>query len=228
MTPLLSVAFGSATPDGPYLLFWCLALWFAVRAFRFGKPLDFVLLGVALGGTLMSRLFGFALVAGIAAYALAPGRRFVWRQGLALSFGLAALLFMPFVAWNAQHNWVSFAFALMHRHQETRGGFSPARLGMLYLAQAAAYSPGLWAIALLCALRPVNALLAWTAAPLLVFLTAFALFRDVEIHWVIGSFASLCALAGIAYVRAVAPGEDRVGNDRRRGGSRVCCRQSSR
>ena len=100
---------------------------------------------------------------------------------------------MPFVVWNAQHDWSSFAFALVPRHDETAGGFSPARVGMLYLAQAAAYSPGIWAVALLCAARPRNELLAWTALPLLAFLTAFALFHDVEIHWVIGAFASLCA-----------------------------------
>jgi hypothetical protein len=202
LTPLLSVAFGSATPDGPYLMFWCLSLWFAARALRFGRPLDFVFLGIALGGTLLARLLGFALLLGIAAYALHPQRRSVWRAGLAGSFAIGLVLFVPFLAWNEQHGWVSFAFALIHRHEETRGGFSPMRVGMLYLAQAAAYSPGLWAVALLCAVRPRNALLAWTALPLFAFLTIFALFTDVEIHWVIGAFASLCALAGIAFVRA--------------------------
>jgi len=201
LTPLLSVAFGSATPDGPFLMFWCLSLLFAARAFRYGNVWDFALLGVSMGGTLLSRMFGFALVAGIAAYALAPSRRALWTRGLLLAFALAAVVFAPFVVWNAQHDWSSFAFALVHRHEESGVAFSPKRVAMLYLAQAAAYSPGIWVVVLLCAIRPRNDLLAWTAVPLLAFLTAFAFFHDVEIHWVIGPFVSLCALAGIAYAQ---------------------------
>jgi hypothetical protein len=199
LTPLMSVVFGSATPDGPFLLFWCFGLLFAVRAFRFGRRADFVLLGIALGGVLLSRMFGFALVAGIAAYAIAPARREVWRRGLWLSFVLAGVLFVPFLAWNAEHGWVTFAFALVHRHQDSRSGFSLTRLGMLYLAIGAAYSPGIWAAALVCAFRPRDALLSWTALPLLGLLTAMALFGEVEIHWVVGPFASLCAEIGVAF-----------------------------
>jgi hypothetical protein len=201
LTPLLSVAFGSATPDGPFLMFWCLGLWLTVRAFRFRRGADFALLGLALGGTLLSRMFGFALLAGIAAYALRPEARWAWRGGLAWSYAIAAFVFLPCVVWNAQHEWATFAFALVHRHEDALGGFSPRRLAMLWLAQAAAYSPGIWLVAMLCALRPSNALLAWTALPLLIFLTGFALFHDVEIHWMLGAFASLCAVLGVAYVQ---------------------------
>jgi len=49
LTPLASLAFGSASPDGPYLAFWCLALWLAARAARSGRMFDFALLGLALG-----------------------------------------------------------------------------------------------------------------------------------------------------------------------------------
>ena len=202
LAPVMSVAFGSAAPDGPFLACWCVALWLAARALRFGKPIDFAFLGLALGGVLLSRMFGFALVAGIAAYALAPSRRGMWRRGLAWSFALAALVYAPFLLWNAQHDWVTFAFTFVHRHQDSRNGFSLVRLALLYLAIGAAYSPGIWAVALYCAVRPRDALLAWTAVPLLAMLTALALFDDVEIHWVIGSFASLCGLIGIAYVHA--------------------------
>ncbi|MEO6990909.1 MAG: hypothetical protein ABI346_09360, partial [Candidatus Baltobacteraceae bacterium] len=43
-------------------------------------------------------------------------------------------------------------------------------------------------------------LLAWTGIPLLAFLTSFALFAKVEVYWTLGAFASLCAMAGVAYV----------------------------
>jgi 4-amino-4-deoxy-L-arabinose transferase-like glycosyltransferase len=203
LTPLATLAFASATPDGPFLMFWCLSLWFAARAFRYDGTLDFALLGVALGGALLSRIFGFALLAGVLAYALTPNERWSWRRGFWLSLVVAALVYAPFVVWNAQHGWVTFAFSLLHRHEGEGGaGFSLRRLLQLYGALALAYSPGIWLAALVCAVRPRSALLGWTGVPLLAFLTLFALFRQVEIAWFFGAFASLCTMLGIAYVQA--------------------------
>jgi 4-amino-4-deoxy-L-arabinose transferase-like glycosyltransferase len=197
LTPLATVAFASASPDGIYLACWALALWLAARAFRWGHPLDFAFLGLALGGALLARMFGFALLAGVVAYALTRGRTVRWANvGLALA--VALLTYAPFLVWNAEHGWVTFAFSLIHRHGNERGG--PAQLAAVLGEEAAAYSPGLWLAAVLCALRPRNALLAWTSLPLLGGLTAFALFRSVEIHWIFGAFASLCVMLGIAYV----------------------------
>jgi hypothetical protein len=205
VTPLASIAFGSAQPDGPYLMFWCLALWFAARAFRFGERRDYALLGLALGGVLLSRMFGFALLAGIAGYALLPAHRRFWREGLALSFGVCALVYSPFLIWNASHDWVTFAFALVYRHEGEQLAQSSLRHVLsLYAAQAAAYSPGIWLGVTILVLRPRNAFLAWTALPLVAVLTALALFRDVEIHWVFGAFASICAMMGVAYVQLAA------------------------
>lgn len=197
LTPLASLAFGSASPDGPYLAFWCLALWLAARAVRSGRMFDFALLGFALGGTLLSRLFGFALLAGLVAYAVAERRRVAWYK-FGFAFAIAALAYAPFLGWNAQHGWVTFAFSLVYRHGGEHGGVGP--LLALYAAQAVAYSPGIWVAVLVCAVRPREPLTAWTSLPLLGFLTLFALFAKVEVYWVFGSFASLCAAAGLAYV----------------------------
>lgn len=201
LTPLTTLAFASATPDGPFLMFWCLSLWLAARAFRYGGALDFALLGVALGGALLSRIFGFALVAGVLAYALTPNARWAWRREMALTLAVAALAYAPFLVWNAEHDWVTFAFSVFHRHEGEGGaGFSLGRLLRLYAGLAIAYSPGIWVAALWCAVRPRNGLLAWTGIPLLAALTVFALFRQVEISWFFGAFASLCAMLGIAFV----------------------------
>ena len=204
ITPLASIAFGSAGPDGPYLMFWCLGLWFAARAFEYRERRDFILLGLALGGVMLSRVFGFALVAGILAYALLPQQRPVWRAGLWVSLGISLVVYSPFLIWNAENDWVTFAFSLIHRHEGEGMQFSLVdrlhHLLSLEATQAAAYSPGIWIAALVLAIRPRSALLAWTAVPLMAFLTIFVLFRDVEIHWVIGPFASICAMMGIAYV----------------------------
>ncbi|MBV8602718.1 MAG: glycosyltransferase family 39 protein [Candidatus Eremiobacteraeota bacterium] len=198
LTPLLSLAFGMAQPDGPYLAFWCVSLWLAARAFRRNERWAWIALGFAMGGVLLSRFLGWALVFGVAAYALAPERRSAWRKGLTLSFAIAAACYAPFVLWNATHGWATFEFTFFGRHVPK--AFSIKRVVDMYAVQAAAYSPGLWLGALICAVRPRDALLAWTSVPLIALLTVLGVFEPVEIHWVFGAYASLCVAIGIAYV----------------------------
>jgi 4-amino-4-deoxy-L-arabinose transferase-like glycosyltransferase len=200
LAPLTSVAFGSASPDGPYLMFWSLALWFAARAFRRDRVADWLLLGLAVGGVLLSRVLGFALPIGLIVYALAPSQRHSWRRGMPLMLATALAVYAPFLAWNAQHDWVTLSFALVHRHQEAHQ-FSIRRAMELLLTQAAAYSPGIFVAIVICALRPRNALLAWTALPQFAVVTLLAFFEKVEIHWIFGTFASLCAMLGVAFVQ---------------------------
>jgi hypothetical protein len=113
---------------------------------------------------------------------------------------VAAALYAPFVAWNATHHWVTLLFGLVYRHEEGHG-FSITRVVQLMAAQAAAYSPGIFLAVLLLAVRPRNAFLAWTAIPQLVVVTLLAFFERVEIHWIFGTLASLCAMLGVAYVQ---------------------------
>lgn len=197
LTPLASVAFGSASPDGPYLAAWAVSLYLAVRAFESGVRRDYALLGLALGALLLTRMFAFALLFGLAAYALAPARRQLWRAGLGLAFAVAVVVYAPLVYWNATHDWATFAFALFERHESQASWYRPFSL---HLVNAAAYSPGLWLGALLCIGRARNALLNWTAVPLIALLTLLAFHERIEIHWMFGAYVSLCVAIGIAYV----------------------------
>ena len=197
LTPLASVAFGSASPDGPYLAAWAVTLYCSVRAFESRLRRDYVFLGVAIGAVLLTRVFAFAIVFGIVMYALAPSRRHFWRDGLWLSFIVAAILYAPFIFWNATHNWDTFAFALVQRHVSEWRWYRPFSL---HLVMAAAYSPGLWIAALICIFRVKNAFLNWTAVPLIALLTLLSLHEPVEIHWMFGAYISLCVALGIGYV----------------------------
>jgi len=201
LTPLASLAFGSASPDGPYLMFWSLALWLGARAFKRDGLRDWSLLGVAMAGVLLSRVLGFALPFGVCAYALfAPDVRHVWRRGLPLALAVMLVLYAPFLAWNATHDWATLGFALVHRHEEPHS-FDLHRVAVLLLTQAAAYSPGIFVAVLLCALRPRDTFLAWTAIPQLVIVTGLAFFEKVEIHWIFGTLVSLAAMLGVAYTQ---------------------------
>ncbi|MGH7660091.1 MAG: ArnT family glycosyltransferase [Vulcanimicrobiaceae bacterium] len=198
LTPLMSLAFGMAQPDGPYLAFWALSLWLGARAFRRNERWTWIALGFSMGALLLSRFFGWALVFGVVMYALAPQRRRYLPQ-LSVSLALALACYAPFLWWNAMHNWVTFEFTFVTRHAPA--SLSLARVLGMYAVQAAAYSPGLFIGALLCAVRPRDSLLAWTAIPLIALLTVLSLFERVEIHWVFGAYTSLCVAIGIAYLQ---------------------------
>jgi len=196
LTPMLSVGFVIATPDAPLMAAWACCLYLTVRAAQSGGRRDFALLGVAIAAALLSKMFAYALVAGIVAWSLAPSRRPLWRRGLWLSFAVGLVLYAPFLVWNGAHHWVTFLFAFQQRHVSEPSLVRP----LTYLAAcAAAYSPGLWIAALLVFARPRNALVEWTAAPLLALLIVLNFHERIEFHWIFGPYISLCVGMGVAF-----------------------------
>jgi Dolichyl-phosphate-mannose-protein mannosyltransferase len=205
--PVTWFSFGTAMPDGPYLACWCVAVWAAARAVVAERRSDMILLGFALGGALLSRAFGLALLAGIIVWSLLPAQRHLWRRGLWLAFAVAGLMYAPFLVWNGNHDWVNFAFSVQQRNEV----HAPALAGLWHLAYGAMlmYSPGFW-LAAVCTLAGIlffmkppfrEPLIAWTAAPLAAVLTVLALFETVEQHWYLGPYASLCVGMGLWYAR---------------------------
>jgi 4-amino-4-deoxy-L-arabinose transferase-like glycosyltransferase len=198
LAPILTVAFGSATPDGPFALAWSASLYFAVRAFRERRVAWFAGLGIALGCALLSRAFGWALVAGIFAAACTVRYREVWRRGFGVSLLLALLLAAPYLWWNATHGWVSFTFALLQRHPSDE--VQALRPFALYALDALAFSPGLWIAATLVLVREREQLITWTALPLCVLFLLLSMHERVEVYWFIGPFISICIALGRAFV----------------------------
>jgi 4-amino-4-deoxy-L-arabinose transferase-like glycosyltransferase len=198
LAPIMSVLFGIATPDGPYAFTWACSLYCAARAFTEQRMRWFVLLGLALGEALLSRFFAWAVFAGVAAAALSPQYRALWRQGLWLSFGIAIACYVPFLLWNASHDWISFRFALLQRHPSE---IAPLRPLTTYLLNALAFSPGLWIAATIAIARPKYALLTWTALPLTILLFVVAFHERVEVYWFTGPYISLSVVVGCAYAQ---------------------------
>lgn len=199
LAPMMTVAFGIASPDGPFALAWALSLYCAARAFDEKRARWFVYLGLALGFALLTRFFAWALVFGIAAAALVPQYRDLWRRGLVLSFAIALLAYVPFLLWNAQHQWISFTFALLQRHPSDEVQF--ARPLTLYALGLLAFSPGLWIAATIAAFRAKHPLITWTALPLCVLFFVISLHERVEVYWFIGPYISLCIALGMQIKR---------------------------
>jgi hypothetical protein len=94
------------------------------------------------------------------------------------------------------HDWVGFVFALQQRHVSQPSAIRP--LSYL-LADAGAYSPGLWLGAMLVLIRPPSALVAWTAVPLSVLLIVLNFHERIELHWIFGPYVSLAVGIGVVY-----------------------------
>ena len=196
LIPQTRMIIGEALPDGPYLLFWSLALLFAARAFTRLRTTDMILLGIALGGALLSRAFGFSLLAGVLIFSLLPAQRRMWKQGFWIAPVIAMLLYAPFVYWNATHGWANFSFTI---YREAYEHFSAAHLLILSTLRFALEAAAFLVATYLLTMRRRYDLLACTALPLPLLLIALSFFEGVESYWLLGPFASLCVALGIAY-----------------------------
>ncbi len=195
------------TPDTPLLFFWTAALWSAVRAVQ-GKPIWWLACGALAGGALLSKYTGGLLGLGLAAWLLGtqPGRDRLRQWQPWAGGALALALFLPVVAWNAAHGWISFV-----KQGGREGDWSPALAGR-YLAELAGSQLGLATpvIFVLCIAgvwRAIQArrepgaglLLAVTLVPAAVFVE-HAFGGRVQGNWPAVLYPSAC-LAAAGYAR---------------------------
>ena len=201
LAPMLTVTAVTVSPEGPAACAWAVAILAALRAFETGKSAWYAALGVAMGAALLSHFLCWALVFGIfAAATFVRANRHVWRDGLWIAFAIAAVIYAPFLSWNAQHGWASFAFAVLNRHPADETQL--LRPLITYALGLAAFSPGLWIAATLATRHPRHAVIAWTALPLAIALLLIAFHERVEAYWFEGPFISLCvALPGVLQSR---------------------------
>jgi 4-amino-4-deoxy-L-arabinose transferase-like glycosyltransferase len=207
--PLAAAGLILATPDAPLLFFVAatlLALDHAVSAPPGGKraTLWWLVAGVALGGALLSK-YNAALVpaAVLLAFLVVPSlRRQLATPGPWLAVLLALVLFLPALAWNARHGWVSFRF--QSAHGLGRSGGSPVERELSLLAgQLALVSPVLLVLFAAVAVRALRAgaprerLLAVVASVIFLFFCASALRAPAEANWQAPAYAAAIVLAAV-------------------------------
>jgi 4-amino-4-deoxy-L-arabinose transferase-like glycosyltransferase len=195
LIPQTKLEFAECIPDGAYVLSWSLALWAAAALARRSSPQVIVALGCALAATVYSRTFGWALVAGVLAWALTARRDLL--RPVAAACAIAVLAYIPFLAWNASVGWETFAFEFVHR--QSMAVFSIAKLVTLDTVRFLFYGGIIVLLTWLLALRrpPFLSLVAWTALPLPMVLLLFSFAMKTESYWILGPAASLAIACGI-------------------------------
>lgn len=199
LIPQTKLEFAECIPDGAYVLAWSLALWSAAALARRASPAATVALGAALAATVYSRTFGWALVFGVAAWALFARRDLL--RPVAVACAIAVVAYIPFLAWNASVGWETFAFEFVHRQSVTT--FSLAKLIDLDTLRFIVFGGLIVVLTWYVALRraPQLPLVAWTAIPLpaALFLLSFAM--RTESYWILGPVASLAVGCGVVLAR---------------------------
>ena len=209
--PVLGITAGTwVLPDGPLLaalLGTVVCLIPALRSAGRAAWGWWLATGACAGLALCSKYSAVLTLAGALAFlATEPtSRRWLMRPHPYITGGVALVMFLPVLVWNARHGWVSFLF------QGSRAGGSLHPFGpMVAIAgQAAFLLPWIWAPLLWCGLvalwrgpsGPERWLLVCLAAPPIVLFTLAALWGSPLFHWAAPGYLMLLPLLGDAIAR---------------------------
>lgn len=207
------------TPDAPLVAAWSAGVFYLHRALVRDQGGAWLGVGLAMGIGLLGKYPIVLLAAGAAGFALTDplARRWLGRPQPYLAALLALALFWPVLAWNATHDWASFAFQGTRRAQQSYE-FSTHLLAthvLLLLFPTGALAA--WGVATRPAWRARavadargRRLLLWTAGvPFGVFF-AFSLFNYPHFHWTGPAYIGLLPFLATTLVLPAAPA-DRLG-----------------
>jgi 4-amino-4-deoxy-L-arabinose transferase-like glycosyltransferase len=211
IAPVLGVTAGTwVLPDGPLFASLLAFLLFSIRALRSeGRSAWgwWMAAGVCAGLAFSSKYSAILTLAGAVMYlATEPvSRRWLMCPHPYIAGAVTALVFLPVLAWNAEHGWISFLF------QGGRAGGVLHPLGPLLAiaGQAAFLLPWIWAPLVWCGLAALRRgpsdrehwLLVCLAAPPIVLFTGAALWGNPLFHWAAPGYLMLVPLLGDAIAR---------------------------
>jgi len=199
LAPFSIIAFTVASPDGPFLFFWSVTLYFALRACDPAAPFMRVPLSLSVAAAVLSRLLGVLLAVAIVFTVAAASRRSTWRFAVIAAVIFGAVV-APYVLWDASHGWSALRFAAFGRHDATFHGGNLLPLIGLYVV---VLTPGVFVgavVALARLSRRSNAaeLVLWASSvTMLAVCLGLALREPVEFYWADGAFVSLIAAIGL-------------------------------
>ena len=196
-------------PDGLMLLFWIIALYLAARYFMDDsltpvvKGELLIWFGLAVGLAMASKVHAALLWVGFGGFALFFHRKtfatiYFWIGGI-LSF----IPLIPMIWWNANNNWVHFAFYGSRVGTDT--GFHPEYFFREIAGEFFYQNPVVWLAIIIFGFiylnrsrfRKQQVFLLFFALPLLLMIWFIALFRETLPHWTGPAYVSLIIMAAI-------------------------------
>jgi 4-amino-4-deoxy-L-arabinose transferase-like glycosyltransferase len=207
LTLVYQVHGAGPTPDTPLILGWVGVVWAVWRASASGQGGWWLVAGMFGGLAMLSKYSALLLLPVVLLYLLFSPQQRHWLRspGPYLAVAIAALMFAPVVWWNAQHDWVSFAFQSSRRVGQM-ASFKPRNFLHLVGTQMLMVTPYLLVLAIAAMLRGLRdgftgrlddrmrLLLISGALPVILF--SLVSFRSVvKLNWLAPAYWSLIVLA---------------------------------
>jgi hypothetical protein len=205
--PLLAVGGVVITPDTPSVLFWGLAGWALAELYASRDANWWLAVGLFSGLGLLSKYSNLFVGASILLWLLLVRANRAWLRCWQLWAGgaLAALVALPVVMWNLQHDWASFAkqFGRVGQGQQLTAVYIAELIG----GAAGLMSPIIAVLAVLGLVRvlraakagdPPGALLAASMLPFLAYLLLHSLHDRVQANWMAPLYPSFAICAAVA------------------------------
>ena len=194
------------TPDGPLLFGWVGTVWAVWRASATGRSRWWLLAGAFAGLGMLGKYSAVLLLVVVLLHlATSPAQRhWLRRPWPYLAMLIATAMFAPVLLWNAEHEWVSFAFQSSKRV----GGmdaFKPRYFVVLLVTQLLLVTPWLFGLSLTALWRAARQVIARTAdertrlllisaaVPLVLF-SAVSFRSLVKVNWLAPAYWSLIIL----------------------------------
>lgn len=192
------------TPDAPLVACWSAMLFFLNRALIDEQRMAWLGVGIAFGLGLLSKYPMVLMGPAVLLFVLFDrrARQWLFRPEPYWAVLLAAVLFLPVIVWNANHQWISFLYQSHDRAAKSFEFFLPDFIG--YILLIITPTGLLSAVAVLfyrkvicgCAdmpaeeapsttlMRRYRLLATLTLFPIAVFAT-ISLFRETKFHWTV-------------------------------------------
>jgi 4-amino-4-deoxy-L-arabinose transferase-like glycosyltransferase len=199
LTIMVSAELLAATPDMPSIVMACAFVWCLAQVQATGNGKWWLAVGVATGLGLLAKFSALFLAAGAFGWLVLDrdARKWFASPWLYLGAILALAITAPFLLWQSQHHWETFAFQF---GRVGAGHFTLRFLGEFLAAQFGMASPlifvlmvvGLWRATNLRSNQLLLALLAWTA---LGYFLQHSLHDRVQGNWPCFIYPALAILA---------------------------------
>jgi len=209
-TVLFSIGAIIMTPDVPLLFFWTLIVYCMVRLRESGEPKWWLLAGVSLGLSLLSKYPGVLIAPGVFLYLLASASQRKWLRTIYpyAAVLIAVVIFTPVIIWNYQHNWSSFLFQSSNRFsQMTRLRFD--FFFQLIGSQMGILTPYIFLLVIIGWVRigmlsfkeknEQYALLFWLALPVYAVFTLASFRSYIKMNWLAPAYIT-STIAGLAWI----------------------------
>ena len=203
LTLMISVELLAATPDMPSVVASAAFVYFLAKVQQSGDGRWWLAAGVAAGLGLLSKYSALFLGLGTLLWLLVDGRQRKWLATVwpYLGGALALLIWAPHLIWQAQHQWMTFAFQF---GRVGGGEFTLKYLGEFLGAQLGLATPlifllmvvGLWRATRRGDDKLVLAVLVWTG---IAYFLQHALHDRVQGNWPCFLFPALAILAAEAF-----------------------------